>query len=254
MKKYKVVIVDDEPLQRQGLAVTTPWDRFECVLAEQCGNVSEAIEAIRKHRPDIVITDIKMPGKSGLELIETFQNDMNGEFIIITGYALFEYAKKALDLGVGSFLLKPVDDEELSRALEKAISALKTRRKTEKEEEIVLFNSNAPSASYLRRALEFVEMNCSKDLTIKDVAENLNISTSYLWKLFRKHVDLTFNEYLTKSRMQKAKQLLKTEDLKIYEISEACGYKDYRYFSSVFKKYVGLNPTDYRKTVDDMAP
>jgi len=248
MSRYQVVIVDDEPLQRQGLAMTTPWEKFQCEVVGECGTVVEAVSVIREKEPDIIITDICMPEQNGLEMVELLQNDTNGEFIIVTGYALFEYARKALELGVGSFLLKPVDDQELEQAIEKAIHNLEKRRPDGRlGSEYPIKNGREPSADYLRRALQYVEENCSQDLTLREVAESLNISSSYLWKLFGRHMDMTFNEFLTETRMKKALLLLKNEQMKIYEISEACGYRDYRYFSSVFKKYTGMNPTDYRK-------
>lgn len=97
-----------------------------------------------------------------------------------------------------------------------------------------------------RAAIEFIDKNFTKTITLEDVAEHVYLSPTYVSYLFRTEVKMNFINYLTTKRMEKAKELLKDPRLKIYEISTAVGYENSRYFSSIFKKYVGQTPIDYR--------
>lgn len=254
----KVIVIDDELIQRKGLVSITPWEQCGCEIAGEAGNAADALKDIRTIMPDIVITDIKMPGMSGLELIHLLRQEIDCEFIVISGYSEFSYAKQALEMGVRHYLLKPVDDEELLEAIRQTVFRIVEKRSIEKlkmesksgnfdDRMFKNFGKGKIKDKYLEKALNYIADHCNRNLTIKEVADTLHISSSYLWKLFANHMKHTFNEYLTLCRVRRAVEYLKDENLKIYEISEACGYKDTRYFSSVFKKIVGITPTDYRE-------
>ena len=103
---YRVLLVEDEPLILEGLCMATPRARYGCTVAGKAYNAEEAERLIVELRPDIVITDINMPGGSGLELIERMKGRCGCEFIILSGYDQFEYAKKAVFLGVKGYILK----------------------------------------------------------------------------------------------------------------------------------------------------
>ena len=100
--------------------------------------------------------------------------------------------------------------------------------------------------AYMRKALAYVRDNYARDLSIRDVAGHLNISESYLAKLFKVEVKMTFLEYLTRVRMRRAMELMKDKNMPIYEIAERVGYRDYRYFSSTFKKMAGVGPKEFQ--------
>ena len=107
---YRVLLVEDEPLILEGLCMATPWARYGCTVAGKAYNAEEAERLIVELRPDIVITDINMPGGSGLELIERMKGRCGCEFIILSGYDQFEYAKKAVFLGVKGYILTQLDE------------------------------------------------------------------------------------------------------------------------------------------------
>jgi len=127
---YKAIIVDDERMIREGMRRAINWNPLgvEEVLTASSG--SEALEIIRKENPDIMITDISMPGMTGHELIERAQKirpDL--AVIVLTGYDKFEYARRALQLHVKDFLLKPIEEEVLSGSIQKVVSELENERK-----------------------------------------------------------------------------------------------------------------------------
>ncbi|MDR2939155.1 MAG: response regulator transcription factor [Clostridiales bacterium] len=127
---YKVIIVDDEPIIRHGLKNKIDWALlgFECIAA--CENGREAQEYIEKTRPDLVITDIKMPFVDGLALTEYIKEiDKNIKVIILSGYDEFEYARKAIKFGVNDYIVKPITASEMMVVLEKLKNEIDKEKK-----------------------------------------------------------------------------------------------------------------------------
>lgn len=118
---YSMLIADDEKVIRESIMECVDWAGRDIRIVACCANGLEALEAIFDESPDIILTDIKMPGLSGLELIERIQQiDRGTEMIIISGFREFEFAKKAMEYGVRRYLLKPVDEGQLMDAVEDA--------------------------------------------------------------------------------------------------------------------------------------
>lgn len=118
---YRLVIADDEKTIRETIASLIDWKSLEIEVVAVCKNGNEAYDAILDEYPDIVLTDIRMPGMSGLEMIKRLR-DAGGaiEFIILSGYGEFEYAKQAMELGVHHYLLKPCNEKEIMDVMQKA--------------------------------------------------------------------------------------------------------------------------------------
>src|SRR5690554_896507 len=113
---FKVMIVDNEPNIRKGLRYIIDWEKYNYTITDLAKNGKDAIEKLQKNYPDLIITDIKMPGMDGLDLIKYIReelNDDNIKFIILSGYDEFSYAKEAIKYNVRSYLLKPIDEDEL---------------------------------------------------------------------------------------------------------------------------------------------
>lgn len=249
----QVYIVDDAVLTRKALVMTMPWDRWGCVVIGAAEDGDKAFREIREVRPDLVVTDIRMVRVSGLEMIRRCREEgIDTQFIIISGYNEFEYAKEALKMEVVDYILKPIDDNELRNAVLKAenrivkLRAGRAARRNRVERSLAPEYDENMLNAYTRQALEYVRMNYGKDLSLREVAGHLAISESYLAKLFKVEVKLTFLEYLTRVRMRRAMELMKDKNMPIYEIAERVGYKDYRYFSVTFKRLAGVGPKEYQ--------
>jgi two-component system, response regulator YesN len=122
---YKVLIADDERIIREGISQLVKWEDYDLNVVDVAVNGLDAFEKIIKHSPDIVITDIKMPGMSGLELIERIKLSNNyTKFIILSGYGEFNLAKKAMNFGVKHYILKPTSEEEIIKVLRMVIDEL----------------------------------------------------------------------------------------------------------------------------------
>lgn len=113
------MIVDDEPKLRQGLQTLIPWEDLGLTVTATAANGKDALDMIRKEPPDIALVDIRMPLMDGLELIQQLRsNDIKMHFIILSGYADFDYAKQAIKFGVDGYILKPVNVSEMTSTLE----------------------------------------------------------------------------------------------------------------------------------------
>lgn len=118
---FDIMVVDDDEILLYGLEKTIDWKAIDCRIVAKCTDADEAIEKFKKCRPRIIITDICMPGDNGISLIERIQKiDSDVQFIILSGYPNFDFAKSAIEKNVGSFLLKPTDTNDVIEAVEKA--------------------------------------------------------------------------------------------------------------------------------------
>ncbi|MCM3361085.1 MULTISPECIES: response regulator [Bacillaceae] len=133
----KVLIVDDEPYIREGIKVMIDWGNYGFEICYEAGNGEDALQIILDHELDIVLTDIKMPVMSGLELIKQVKKSVDKEirFVILSGFYEFEYAKKAIQYKVTDYLLKPIQEKELIDLLETINKGFMLLKRKEKEEE-----------------------------------------------------------------------------------------------------------------------
>ena len=124
---YKVVLVDDEPIITEGLRRVVDWEGYGCRVAAAAGDAGSGARAIREHRPDILFTDIKMPGEDGLTMLAGLKGEFpRMQIAVLTGYRDFEYAQRAIRLGVARFLLKPSKMDEIEEAHKDICSLLKS--------------------------------------------------------------------------------------------------------------------------------
>ncbi len=133
----KVLIADDEKKVCQLLHMLVDWEELGMEVIGMVHNGCDALEMIKEKRPDIVITDIRMPGMSGLEMIEEVKKDsqLHAKFVIISGYKEFQYAQAAVRYGVNDYLLKPIRKEELLATLTKIQAQLKKQSEKFSNEE-----------------------------------------------------------------------------------------------------------------------
>jgi two-component system response regulator YesN len=247
---YKVMLVDDEGIIIEGLKRAVPWAEFGCVLAGTADNGLDGLRLIRELMPDILVTDIRMGGKSGLEMLR----DLAGEFpemqiIVLSGFREFEYAQEAIRLGVLRFLLKPSKMDELREAVSAACERLKAIRQ-EETGKLMPDEDHDPALGFVAaKALKYMQEHYAERLSLNEVAETNYISPWHLSKLLKKETGENFVDILSGIRVDNAKKMMKNPALKIYEISERVGFSDVAYFSKTFKKIAGVTPNDYRRAL-----
>lgn len=161
----KVLLVDDEPNVRQGVRMMIPWDELGLEVIGEGEDGDDGLAKILALKPDIVIADVKMPGMTGIKMIEAAKNSgYEGKCLILSGYSDFTYAKEAMSLGVKGFILKPVDEDELIEALK----ALHEEINEERKDEVTMKKGSEYMNTQLVRALllgdETVIGNSSLDM------------------------------------------------------------------------------------------
>ena len=239
---YSIIIVEDEYLVRQGIASLVDYEQFGMQVIAQAENGREAWQKFQENPADILLTDINMPQMNGLELAKLVRDQApKCHIVFLTGYDDFDYARTAIKLGADDYLLKPFSKDDVEEMLAKVQTKLDKERKKAQIQNLV----DQGQRSELEEAIH--ARLADSELSLKNLALQLGFSPSYLSVLIKKELGLPFQDYLIQERMKKAKLLLLTTDLKIYEIAEQVGFEDMNYFSQRFKQVVGLTPRQFKK-------
>lgn len=238
----KIFIADDEMWIIMGLKKLIEKSGKAFSVVGEANNGVTALEELEKKTPDVLFTDIRMPGYNGLELLEKLnEKGLELKVVFITGYADFEYAQSALRLGAFDYLVKPIDQDKLEEVLDRLLDGDGGEDGTEIEADV--------NPTTLQRIIQEIKCNFAEDITLTDLAREYGISASHLSGLIKAELKMSFSEYIAARRVQKAKELLADEKISIEEIAAQVGYSDYFYFTKVFKKNVGISPSKYRKNL-----
>lgn len=236
------IITDDENKSRLGfnLLVEDLGISMRCI-GEATGGI-ELIKILEHLNPDICFIDIRMPGITGIDVIRRCnEKGIQTKWVIISGYAEFEYAKSAIELGVEHYLLKPVDEDELLKLYDRLTDEMQ-------KDAAQLSINETQNLSYKMK--NFVLENYNKEISIQLLADHFNISVPYASKLFHEVTGTKFITYLTRIRIERAKELLTANPkLKVKRVSEMVGYTGTRHFTKLFLKYTGEYPTDFKKRI-----
>lgn len=258
----RLIIVDDEEIILEALSELIDYASIGFELIGRARNGMEALNLIEDFDPDVVITDIRMPLLDGLQLIERANRlSAHPEFILLSGYDEFEYARKAMRFGVKHYLLKPTDREELIGALESIRQEYDhTAKMKHLLNDIISVSPQEASAPFpenmISQCKAYVENHLSSEtLSLKWLAENYCfVSVGYLSKQFVKTEGLRFSDYLNRLRVKKAKELiLYHHEDNIKSIASQVGFaSNPQYFGQVFKKYEGITPSDYIHSIEEV--
>lgn len=247
---YGVLLVDDEPsvLDMEKRAIEKRTENFHVV--GEAYSVREAIGVFKKVKPDVILTDMKMPKESGIELIKYISEleDMRVICVAVSGYSDFDYVRDAFMYGAFDYLLKPLEPKKVSE-----LFARINRLLISTEQELCkpkLPKAKISSVQLVEEIEEYIKSNLSGDNSILSICTKFMINQPYLSKIFKKHKNYTYNEYLMLLKVEEAKRLLSLkEEYLIGEISGILGFSDQFYFSKFFKTMVGCSPRDYRHSI-----
>ena len=239
---YRVILVDNEPWVLTYLTRQFPWEQYHFEVIAQCSSSPEAFRLIKEQCPDVVITDIRMPELSGLQLMEKSKLlGIEALFVIVSGFADFSYAQQALRLGAFDYCLKPIDPETADSLLKRLAETLGP------EETAPEPPAHTSSNASMQAILQYIQSHYCEKMRLKDLANKFYLNPGYCSTLFVKTTGKTFPEYLTALRIEKACVLLKKSNLSIAEIASAVGIEDYFYFGKVFKKRREFPPGNIAK-------
>ncbi len=252
----RVLVADDEPIER--MVVTKKLRQFFGNQMEiiEAINGREAIELFEKEGYQIALLDIEMPGINGLEVAEKIRETQKPcEIIFLTAFDEFSYAKRAISVKALDYLLKPAVEEELIVCMEEAIALAKCRKEMEpqvQQTEIVTETLDEEKIDNLKLKKikelmkNYLQEHYHEDIALQEVAGHFHYSDAYFCKIFKQCFDKSFIIYLSEFRVEKAKELLADISVNVKDISQRVGYRDSNYFAKVFKRIVGVTPSEYR--------
>lgn len=245
---YRLLIADDEEEIRNGLADYFPWAEVGFQVTARAENGKQALDLIARGGIDAVLTDIRMPLMTGIDLARAiFERHFNVPVVFLSAYKDFAYAQKAVQYGVRRYVLKPTDYSELTAVF----SRLK------KELDAVVLSGiprgaelprpgDTRSDSIIESIKEYVRREYA-NATLSGAARLAHLNPQYVSRLFKKATGEHFKEYLLKVKMEKATKLLSDVGYCTYEISEIVGYRNPKNFARSFKRLFGVSPRDYRQ-------
>ncbi|MBQ8536159.1 MAG: response regulator [Clostridia bacterium] len=244
---YKVLLVDDERLILEGLSRVMPWEKYGCTVVGTASDGQQGLQMIRQLQPDILFTDIRMPNMDGLTMLAAVASQFpRMQVCVLTAFRDFDYAQRALHLGVCRYLLKPSKMEELNEAVSEMTRRLAALPPV-KEAEPVSDEPPSEAASFVvRAALSYMQEHYAQRLSLGDVADNVYVSQWHLSKLINRHTGQSFLDLLSNIRIDKAKQLLADPSMRVHEVAEQVGFSDVAHFSKTFKRITGKTPGEYR--------
>lgn len=254
-----LLVADDEFLIRNGI-VSLDWGRIGITRVLMAFNGLEAKELIDQGKADILLSDIKMPGMSGLELAEyIYKNGKPVKVILLTGFGEFEYAKQAIRNHVSDYILKPIVPENLLESVSRAMQELKKEKCTadivnefrEKQAADTLENrvlgSFKKMDTQITQIIKYMAAHFQEDLSLPVLAEIYHFSSVYLSRYIKKETGYSFVDLLMCIRLLHALKLLEENQLRVQLVCEQSGFRDQRYFSQIFKRMLGCKPIEYKK-------
>ena len=234
---YKIIFVDDEPLIFEGLKKIIDWRKYGISVAGCATNTEDAMVLIEEFNPEIIITDIRMQGVSGLDMIEELSNKgYEGYIIILSGYRDFEYAQRAIENKVFGYLLKPLNISKLEKLVTQIVERLDA-------------STTVPgyADNTIEQIVEYIKTHFSEDISLGEIAKQHHFEMSNFSRMFKRYTGENYTDYVAKLRIEYAKKYLEKTTRSIEEITERVGYKSVRYFRELFMEYTGITPSQYRK-------
>lgn len=236
---YKFIFVDDEDLIRELFSEIMDFESYGFHLEKSLPSAELALSYLRENKDiDLVITDVKMGHMSGIDLCrEIREAGLTTEIVVLSGYEDFEYAKQAIRHQVFDYLLKPTTYGDLESLFKRLKAALDEKNPDKQYRYNQLIDS---AKSYIN------ENFANHSISLEDVARFVSMNPAYLSRYFKQQTGTNFIDYLSGVRVNKAKELLMDNTVKVYEICTMVGYKNTQHFYKIFKQYTGYTPTEFR--------
>ncbi len=246
---FKAMIVDDESWVVENIKASVAWEELGYQVVAQAGDGVEALSLIQALRPDIVLTDIRMRGLTGIELIRRTNELAPGtRFIVISGHAEFAYAHQAINGGALGYILKPLDERELQEQLVKAKETMVSRKQTDRP---LLPNPGMPQDQKvngtMKEIMQYIHVHFRENISISSIANKFYLHPNYVSQLFKQQTGKTFTRHLWELRIHHACELLVGTEFSIQEVAVQSGIEDYFYFNRIFKRLTGCTPVQFRQ-------
>jgi two-component system response regulator YesN len=243
----KLLVVDDELVILQGIVKILREGKTPFTQIESAMDANEAMSILSHFSPDLIITDINMPEKNGLDFIEEVKEQkLCNRFIILTGYDEFAYAKQAIRIKVIDYMLKPIDKMEILSLLRNIAKEIIEEKDFGERQDP---KHHDPEYSFhIEKILNYIQQNYQQDLSLEQFSGLTDLHPNYISYLFKKEIGMSLIHYLQGYRIEKAKELLMNhQNLPVQIIGNQVGYENPQHFMKVFKKIAGCTPGSYRE-------
>lgn len=254
---YRLLVVDDDANEREGLRYLISSFHLPFAVTE-ASNGRDALSKFESADFDCLITDVKMPLMNGLALCEEIQaRSPDTVKIIYSAYSDFEFTKKAIQIKVDDYILKPIIPNEFFRTMGDIAAKLDKAKSPQYREPSLTGHDPGQEAAPLdigsqRRIIEqitaYIDRNLQKDIGLNDIADQVHLSPGYLSTLFKRETKKNIIQYITIRRMEKAKEIILNSTMSIKKIGQAVGYQNPSYFCLLFRKYYGVTAQQMRET------
>lgn len=236
---YRVMIVDDDKWALTDISLMFPFARYGFELVASCSSAETAEAEFARLLPDLLITDIVMGKKSGLDLLRACKKLREDVVVvIISGHDDFAYARRAVNDGAYYYMLKPIDTDEVEPLLRRISLHLSMHSK-----------GGTENMDPFERILDYIRRNLSPALSLGELAKEFGYNRTYLSEMFTERLGVTFTEYKKKLYIRRACVCLSRPHASVADVAAHLGFGDMRYFSRVFKDVMGMSPSAYRHKV-----
>ncbi|MEO1303136.1 MAG: DNA-binding response regulator [Myxococcota bacterium] len=241
MELPKIQIVEDERLVADELYESIRALGYRPLAPDS--TLAGAVVACERERPDLVLVDIGLAeGGDGIELVRLLKQKREMAIVYLTSSCDRETIHRASQTRPDGYLIKPVGRDSLFATLEIALHReLAAARENDQP-------GNAPLSRRVKRAIAFMEDHITENISTGQLAEMAGISRDHFVRVFRESTRETPHHFLVRRRIARACRILETTDLRITEVARQCGYESLTYFTTLFRKKVGVSPAAYRRS------
>lgn len=241
MAVYRAVIIDDDKWALEDIRQSFAFESHGFALAGMFANAEDALVAILRDPPDLIISDIRMRRNSGLDMVRILrENRIDSVVVLVSGYDDFAYAQAAFRYGVFDYLLKPIDDAQVQDLMRRIRAHTQERRASQ---------APAYTKDVIGEALQYIDAHYTRSLTLEELASVLHTNKNHLSQLISKRLGMPFTQYKNTLRIQLAKSRIQAGDTSLTDIAYSVGFDSLSRFSKVFKQLTGLSPQQYKKAL-----
>jgi YesN/AraC family two-component response regulator len=251
----RLLIIDDESTIRTGVATYFPWASLGIEVAGACRDGLEALALMETTRVDLVLCDIGMPRMNGIAFAEAVRGrGYPCDIVFISAHKDFDYAKRAIELGVREYIVKPAGYEELFDVFSKLVRErqLASERQHASERQLAgqptaPESAPAPSPTLAARTRRLIEADLAA-ITLPAAAEKLGMSPNYLSAKLRQECGRTFSDLLLEARMARASVILQDPASRVGQVARLVGYANTKSFIRAYRLSFGGPPTAIRRS------
>lgn len=243
-----VLIVEDEPLEQEFLKSVVLDELQPTDTLLTCDSGLEAVALAKRHRPNLIIMDVRIPELDGIHAIEEIRKFLPDACIsVLTAYSDFSYAQKAVSLRVFEYLLKPIKPTDFKQVFCRMLEAASRQHPVQEKAAAEIPGPKIERQSFIEESLKYIGEHFKERLTLESVASKVFVNPKYFSHVFKREMGVSFTEYVIGLKIEHACKLLETTNFQAYRISLECGFSDPSYFNRVFCAQMNMTPQTYRK-------